>query len=171
MSFATLRQARSATVLAASLLALVLSGSLLVGCSQDELVVNPTGTRALEQRFVSFTTNQGPTTMSKDIGPTGGTIVAGPATLFVPAGALSETVTITVTGTEGSTTMCELLPHGQTFDVDVVLTLEKGSPDDHTILWYNDVSFVWQDVGGEVVGNSVRTELEHFSKYMTSLVN
>jgi hypothetical protein len=131
-------------------------------------MVNPTDASALEQRFVSFTTNQGPTTVTKGIGPAGGTIVAGPATLDVPAGALSETVMITVTGVDGLATQCELLPHGQTFDVDVVLTLKKGSQDHDTILWYNDVSFVWQDVGGEVVGKSVRTELEHFSAYKTA---
>lgn len=166
----TVRQTRSATVLTMCLLAVALAGSLLTGCSQQDTILGPEKVEAVSQRFFGMTASQGPTTVSKDIGSAGGNIVAGPATLHVPAGALSETVTITVTGIEGYAPSCELLPHGQTFNENVTLVLERNNPEHNTILWFDEAASEWVDVGGEVVGNSIQTELEHFSQYVVGIV-
>ena len=62
-------------------------------------------------------------TSSADIGPAGGTITVGPHRLSVPAGALSETVTITATAPAGDYVDVDLQPHGLVFNSSASLRL------------------------------------------------
>ena len=54
-------------------------------------------------------------TVSKVIGPNGGTISFGPHTIYFPQGALQESTLITATAPSSSTPLAQFQPHGLTF--------------------------------------------------------
>jgi hypothetical protein len=138
---------------------------LTAGCGEDVPLAPPNASQSPAAGTAIAQAAPETTVVSQTIGPAGGVIVAGPARLDVPAGALDEAVLITVTGIDADTVHCKLEPHGLTFNVPVTLTLDRHSRLENTIFWYNEAYSVWQDVGGTVVGETVRTQLPHFSFY------
>ncbi|PYP62445.1 MAG: hypothetical protein DMD37_10025 [Gemmatimonadetes bacterium] len=109
---------------------------------------------------------------SEVLGPEGGTIGAGPASLVVPRGSLTDTVTITVEVTGDTVRAVRLLPQGLVFQQPAYLVLSYGdckttgnSPkriaytsDAWTILEYEQS---WDDPHNK----KVTGELNHFSNY------
>ncbi len=109
------------------------------------------------------------------IGPGGGVFKdASGLTVSVPAGALSNSVEISATGTAvpaaagygALSTLYEFQPAGITFSqpVKVTLPLPPGAPANVTIYWSRkDDSSAYDDVNGAVTGSSISAQVTHFS--------
>ncbi|MBD3162619.1 MAG: hypothetical protein GF346_09650 [Candidatus Eisenbacteria bacterium] len=110
----------------------------------------------------------------QSIDPTvGGTLTAGRYSIEVPAGALDHTMVYSVTSKEQTGyVICELGPHGVSFDVPVTLRIDLSDlaldPDEqYTVYWFDEESGEWTDVGGTYDPSTgvLEAELEHFSRY------
>ena len=108
-----------------------------------------------------------PTSAAETIGPDGGTVSQGGASIEIPAGALDSEVEIellTYSGDlpEGSVgTAWELLPHGQTFAVPVTVSIPVDD-DAVELLWSEDGSS-WAAVPTTVSDGIAQTETSTFS--------
>jgi hypothetical protein len=107
---------------------------------------------------------------------TGGTITNGRVTLTFPPEALSEDTWITIEMTEDGTMGVELGPHGIQFDRPVILEMDltgttgEGMSKAASTLWYNDYEGWWEEMPHlESDANTLKSELEHFSKYNAGL--
>jgi hypothetical protein len=65
--------------------------------------------------------------VTQDIGPDGGVIQVGPHTFSVPAGALSETVSITAVAPSGTTNSVRFQPEGLVFDSPASLQMSYAN--------------------------------------------
>lgn len=115
----------------------------------------------------------GPTTSSTSVGPEGGVVVVGPVRLAVPAGALEETVTLTVRevdrpgrvqGLEALGPRYEFLPAGLTFaqPVEVRFALAAARPD-AAVYWADDLDGPYERLATTLDGGSAVAEVTHFS--------
>ena len=100
---------------------------------------------------------------------TGGTVTNGYVSLYFPPGALDEDTEITIDMPRYPEAMVELGPHGIEFNKNVIMTLplSKIASDatSYRTLWLNENTGLWEDIGGSIENNNVRSELEHFSEY------
>ncbi len=105
-------------------------------------------------------------------GPSGGTLVVGSTRLFIPGGALRDTVTITATAPGDTTSTVEFEPHGLHFAKPVGLAIGSEGcaiPEDAR------PSVVYLDANGRVLEiiwaeydprfKAVTAPIEHFSGY------
>ena len=63
----------------------------------------------------------------------------------------------------------KLGPHGIEFNEAVIMSLDVDMIDceasEYNVLWYNEDTGVWEDVGGYMEDGAVKAKLEHFSEY------
>ena len=64
---------------------------------------------------------------TKTVGKSGGTIVVGPHSLYIPAGALDSTVTITANAPTGNVNLVKFQPEGLVFDKPATLTMSYAN--------------------------------------------
>jgi hypothetical protein len=127
-----------------------------------------------------------PITVSKSIGPDGGTLAIPQAgvTVTVPRGALAATTTITMTARAGTLVAYDFAPHGITFAKPLVFSQQlRGT--NATLLtapllglaYYEDASLLTKTGGlvSQLLGGTVNTltwtftgSIPHFSGYMVS---
>lgn len=104
-----------------------------------------------------------------DIGPSGGQVNGYNGSFIVPSGALSSTVSISMSYNAASPTEAVMGPAGQQFAVACDLILDKPSGYDPTDefeiqLWDEDEE-EWISLGGTSLGPAVKVSISHFSKY------
>lgn len=127
--------------------------------------------------------------VSTSIGPEGGEVKAGAALVTVPKGALTSTVTISIspvtTGypalTSGMTPRGDVLaflPHGQAFELPVTIQVPfTGVADTSKVkLFTAQPGGTWSEVSGATVsGSTLQAQVDHFSFFLSaegsSLVN
>ncbi len=99
----------------------------------------------------------------------GGIVTNGYYTLYFPPGALDEDTVITIDMPRFPEAVVELGPHGIQFNVPVTLSLSHdmvdSDADGYIVYWFNEDTGLWENIGGETVGNSTIVDLEHFSRY------
>jgi hypothetical protein len=111
--------------------------------------------------------------VTKTIGPEGGTIVVDGATMTFPPGAVTTPTSITIAATteaapDGFVALspvfrCE--PSGTSFPVKVTMAMTfSGDPARATIFWSSAATPEFTDVGGSVSGSVMTTEVAHFSR-------
>lgn len=109
----------------------------------------------------------------QNVGPAGGVVACGRYSVTIPAGALSQTVAITVRPLEQDGSVgCELLPHGLQFLVPAQLKMSLSGTTmatqlQTTIYWWDAANADWVDISGTYAGadQSVVAPLAHFSQY------
>jgi hypothetical protein len=113
------------------------------------------------------------------IAATGGTVTAGGATLVIPAGALSQDTTITVTTSSPSSSLpdsstvkgsvFDFGPDGTTFSTPATLTLPMvGTPatNERAVISFLDpVANQWVDATATVTGAQISAPVSHFTVY------
>ena len=112
-----------------------------------------------------------PTAVTQTIGPEGGAIVVGGATVTFPKGAVSAPLSITISATETSPEGYVLLSHvfecgpsGSEFAMPV--TMQMPFTDDGkggTLFWSERGEATFKDLGGRIEGNTVIASVSHFS--------
>lgn len=112
------------------------------------------------------------------VGPAGGTLVVGPHSLTVPAGALSDTVTITAEAPAGTVNSVKLLPEGLHFapGKPARLTLSYancpllGRLLPKRIAYTTDLLQILSYLLSvdDLVAKRVTASLEHFSRYVVA---
>ena len=112
--------------------------------------------------------------ITKSIGPEGGSIVVGGATVTFPAGALTEKKEITIAATDRGapegfvklSRVFECKPSGTSFGQKV--TMKMPFVDDGKgpvkVFWSTAESPAFKDVGGTVEGGFITAQVEHFSE-------
>jgi hypothetical protein len=112
------------------------------------------------------------TTLTRTIGPEGGTMDVEGATIAFPAGALAEPRAITISTTavvpEGFVAVskvwkCE--PSGTAFDAPVTMTMpfKDDGKGPLTMFWSAGQDPTFADVGGKAEGDRMTTTIRHFS--------
>lgn len=136
-----------------------LMGTLLLGCQS---VQQPT---AVEYPTVHAACLSDEAT----IGPDGGTLSCGPYTLQVPAGAVSQAVTMGMTQITCGQWPVELSPDGIQFAVPVTLSFDADSepdPGSMNVHWWNPKSEEWEAQSTAHQGTVLSAQLSHFSRYI-----
>ena len=99
----------------------------------------------------------------------GGTVTNGYFTLYFPPGALEEDTEITVEMPRYPEAVVRLGPHGIQFLKEVTLSLPLGvvetEAEDYKVVWFNDETETWEDIGGHYIDGTISAQLEHFSGY------
>ncbi|MGH7556184.1 MAG: hypothetical protein ACREMD_00080 [Gemmatimonadota bacterium] len=107
------------------------------------------------------------------IGPAGGTLVVGPHTVSIPAGALDHPVVIVAQSIPSLNVEIGLIPHGLSFEKPVALTLSYGHCDGG-LLGQSAYRIVYIDPSGQLhdvpssddkARKRVTGWLDHFSRY------
>jgi hypothetical protein len=148
-----------------------LAVAALAGCTSDRVSVESRD-RILGpgSGSAAIPLDENPLQYANTIGPSGGTVDGADADFDVPAEALADTVTITMTVSSiGGVTEVDMDPDGQTFEESCTLEINKpsgfsGEDPYHIFLW-NETSEDWDDLGGTDTGSSVWVYIEHFSRY------
>ncbi|MGM0484274.1 MAG: hypothetical protein ACQERI_06985, partial [Candidatus Krumholzibacteriota bacterium] len=80
----------------------------------------------------------------------GGTIDNGYFSLYFPPGALDEDTMISIKMPDYPNAMVRLEPHGIEFNRDVILSLDVDKTDAESmgVLWFNENTGIWEDIGG-----------------------
>ncbi len=110
--------------------------------------------------------------VTKTIGPQGGSIVVGGATVTFPPGALAADKEITIAATDREapqgfiklSRVFECKPSGTSFAQKVTMKMPfvddgKGA----SVFWSTAESPEFKDVGGRIEGGFISAEVEHFS--------
>ena len=99
----------------------------------------------------------------------GGTVTNGYYTVHFPPGALMEDTEITIEMPSFPSAVVRLGPHGIQFEKDVTLSLDTARISDdaeaYRVLWYNESTGCWNDIGGYMDDGYVKADLQHFSDY------
>ncbi len=99
----------------------------------------------------------------------GGTVSNGYYSVYFAPGALKEDTEISIEMPEFPQAIVRLSPHGIQFDAPVILSLDLGKAvemsDQWNVLWLNDVSGLWESIGGYMEDGALKAELKHFSEY------
>ncbi len=99
----------------------------------------------------------------------GGTVSNGYYSVYFAPGALKEDTEISIEMPEFPKAIVRLSPHGIQFDAPVILSLDLGKAaemsDQWNVLWLNDVSGLWESIGGYMEDGALKAELKHFSEY------
>jgi hypothetical protein len=110
--------------------------------------------------------------VTKQIGPEGGTIQVGPHYLVIPAGALSSTLTITATAPAGDYVKVDFLPEGLRFSKSAALILSyahcSGPPPLlPKVVYLSDLLRILEvlDALHSNQSKSVTAKIRHFSGY------
>lgn len=106
-----------------------------------------------------------------DIGSEGGILNVGPYSLSVPAGALSSTVTITMTRETCGEWPVRLEPEGLRFAIPATLAFDVASepdPDAMTVAWWNPSTSQWVNQATAHDGTIASTQISHFSRWVVN---
>jgi hypothetical protein len=158
----------------------LLGPALAIACAND---ITAPGTpefgKVTTKTITSFTrcTPQPYASGSAKIGPSGGTLKAGKHSLKIPAGALTETVFITMTSPSDTLNYVVFSPEGLTFNVDHQPTLAMayknclGATKELLDIVYADASLstvleTTVPVATDPLNNTVGAKLKHFSSYV-----
>jgi len=99
----------------------------------------------------------------------GGVVSNGYFSLYFPPGALVEDTEITIEMPQYPEAVVRLGPHGIQFLKEVILSLPLGvvetEAEEFTVLWYNEETGLWEDIGGYIENGEIKAGLEHFSEY------
>ena len=100
----------------------------------------------------------------------GGTVSNGYYSVYFAPGALQEDTEISIEMPQFPMAIVRLSPHGIQFSAPVILSLDLGmaaemSSDLWNVLWLNDVTGLWEGIGGYVEDGALKAELKHFSEY------
>lgn len=99
----------------------------------------------------------------------GGIISNGYYSLYFPPGALDEDTEISIEMPEFPYAVVRLGPHGITFNEPVILSLPlediEYEESSISVLWLNDETSLWENIGGYIEDGSIKARLEHFSDY------
>jgi hypothetical protein len=99
----------------------------------------------------------------------GGTVSNGYYSVYFAPGALKEDTEISIEMPQFPVAVVRLSPHGIQFDAPVVLSLDLNRAADMNsgwdVLWLNDVTGLWESIGGYVENGALKAELKHFSEY------
>jgi len=112
---------------------------------------------------------------AKVIGPEGGSITAGPHTLIIPRGALSQSVTIRMAAPRDSVNSVRFYPEGLQFysGRPAVLTMSYANCSLLTVLARKKIVYTNENLRilnillslDNVLGRTVTAPVEHFSRY------
>ena len=118
-------------------------------------------------------TSSSPRSVTQPVGPEGGTILVGGATVTIPKGALTETKQITITETDekppaGFTAVSKIFrcePSGTDFAADVTMQMpftDDGQP--VKMFWSTGSDPTFKDIGGASTdGRTMTATVKHFS--------
>ena len=99
----------------------------------------------------------------------GGTVSNGYYSVYFPAGALSEDTEITIDMPRYPEAVVELGPHGIQFNKAVILSISLDKLDSdasgYSVLWHNEETGLWENIGGYIEDGAAKIGLEHFSDY------
>lgn len=99
----------------------------------------------------------------------GGLISNGYYTLYFPPGALDEDTEITLDMPDFPVAVIKLEPHGIVFNKAVTLSLPmeaiESDASSFRVLWHNEITGYWENIGGHIENGSIKANLEHFSRY------
>ena len=99
----------------------------------------------------------------------GGVASNGYFSVYIPPGALKEDTEISIEMPRFPEAVVRLGPHGIKFRRKVTLSLSLNSMDsdasDYNVLWYNENSGRWEDIGGYIEDKAIKADLDHFSDY------
>ncbi len=114
-------------------------------------------------------------TASALLGPDGGTITCGSTQLVVPAGALSDTVTVTmVAGQDGSSPYCTLSPAGLSLGSQATITiprpLKAGADDVYHVFGTDPATGIQNDLGGTASGGFTIAQVGQFQRLDEELI-
>jgi hypothetical protein len=174
-----------------SVVGLVLLLFVGVSCtSTDTSLTEPTVAASADQRSPSFsffsdfvtgtvfavqnllTCSRQPYVIATEtIGPSGGTIVVGSHSLFIPENALSQNVTITAEQMRGSTNSVRFRPEGLRFDQPALLTMSYENCS--VVLLQKKIVFTTEQLKilevlrslDLFVTKTVTAPIDHFSRY------
>ena len=107
------------------------------------------------------------------IGPAGGVVTAGPHSLVIPAGALSETVLIRAVVPSSETNQVKFSPQGLTFAVPARLTMSYANCSGLTWLLPKRIVYTTNALVlletlisvDDLLAQHVSADIDHFSKY------
>jgi hypothetical protein len=114
---------------------------------------------------------------AKTIGPAGGVINVGVHTLTIPAGALSEPVTITAVAPSGTVNHVEFWPEGLQFQKSASLTMSYANCNLLGSLAPKRIAYTSTDLSkifyyllsiDDLLGKKVTGKVDHFSDYAVS---
>ena len=138
----------------------VVLGTLILGCGTSQ---SPVGvSQPVTKTCLALAEVQ-------DIGPEGGVVNAGPYSLSIPPGALSSTVTITLTQEQCDAWPVRLEPEGLQFAFAATLAFDAASepnPDTMTVAWWNPSTSQWVDQATTHDGMVASTQISHFSRWI-----
>jgi hypothetical protein len=99
----------------------------------------------------------------------GGVVSNGFYSVYFAPGALEKDTEISIEMPQFPKAVVQLSPHGIQFNAPVILSLalDKTSAvsNEWNVLWLNDVTGLWESIGGYVEDGAVKAELKHFSEY------
>jgi hypothetical protein len=99
----------------------------------------------------------------------GGVISNGYFSVYFAPGALDKNTEITIDMPDFPKAIVRLGPHGIQFKADVILSLSKemieSAGGSYGVLWFNEATSRWEDIGGYTNDGAVRATLKHFSDY------
>jgi hypothetical protein len=99
----------------------------------------------------------------------GGVVSNGFYSVYFAPGALEKDTEISIEMPEFPKAVVRLSPHGIQFNAPVVLTLSvdmiSAPASDYRVLWLNEVTGLWENVGGCIENGAVKANLLHFSEY------
>ena len=99
----------------------------------------------------------------------GGVVDNGYYSVYFAPGALEKDTEISIEMPEFPKAIVRLSPHGIQFNAPVILSLalDKAAEmsDSWNVLWLNDVTGLWEGIGGYVEDGALKAKLEHFSEY------
>lgn len=134
--------------------ALALPLALLLSCGSDPVA------------------SSGPTAVTKAIGPEGGEVIVGGATVTFPRGAVDTQRSVTITATDAAAPpgyvalsrvfKCE--PSGLEFSQPVTMRMpftDDGKP--KTMFWSSGADPAFKDLGGTVEAGAMIATVKHFS--------
>jgi hypothetical protein len=99
----------------------------------------------------------------------GGMVSNGYYSVYFAPGALREDTEISIEMPQFPMAIVRLSPHGIQFSAPVILSLDLAKAAEASgewdVLWLNDVTGIWESIGGYVEDGALKTELKHFSEY------
>lgn len=124
--------------------------------------------------LLTCSNNPGYGSVTKTIGPLGGTIAVGPHSLVIPPRALAEPTAITATAPAGSLVRVDFEPHGLRFSAPTALTLSYRHcllpPLSPRIVYLDDANKISEVLqpSTSLLRGTVTGKLDHFSGYVVA---
>ena len=99
----------------------------------------------------------------------GGTVSNGYFSLYFPPGALENDTIISIDMPQYPYAVARLEPHGIKFNKEVILSVPidvlASDASILNVLWHNEDTGLWENIGGYMEDGAVKAGLKHFSDY------